>query len=132
MPNIKAPDQTTQYKKEPKPEKYVLPVAPELVDFIKQKKKMITYRCGLKYDYLESGDTVTIQNYDTKEAVAQAKITQKEKIKFSEIPLDTDGHETYRDKEQQRKVFSGYYAYLGREIQDDDLFLVLHFQLLAD
>lgn len=129
---FKTPSKTSKYKKEPEFKKNVVPFAPELISFIKEKKKLKTYRFGLKYDYLTVGDEIEIQNCDSKEIVARAKITEKRRIKFKEIPTRIEGHEVYRNKEHQRKVFSGYYTYVGRSIQDDDLFLVINFKLIED
>ena len=92
---------------------------------IKSGDKLKTYRFGNKYKYLKVGDKLKLQNWQTKKIISHAIVTNISEISFKDIPLDVDGHETYKSKKHQRKVMSGYYAYLGREIQDDDLFLVI-------
>lgn len=124
---IKVPKNTTVNLTEHVPERDVLPFAPELIAFILDKKKVATYRFGRKYDYLEVGDIVRLQNSQNSEVVGSAVITTKKYVAFKELPLEGGGHESYVDKEHQRKVFSGYYAYIGRPIEDDDEFLVFGF-----
>jgi len=46
------------------------------------------------------------------------------------LPISTEGHEVYQDKEHQRQVFSGYYAFLSRPIKDLDEFLIFEFELI--
>jgi hypothetical protein len=94
-------------------------------------KKLTTYRFGNKYDYLKIGDTVSIQDSDTKVIVGKASITNKAHTVFRDIPIKTGTHESYKDKEHQRKVLSGYYAYIGRPIKNEDPFLVFDFKLLV-
>lgn len=127
---IKAPKNGTVISDEPKAEKYILPFAPELVQFIKDKRKAVTYRFGDKYDYLEIGDTVRIQNVETKEIIGEAVVKDKTWTTFEDLPLGTPGHETYRDKDHQRHIFEGYYAYTGKPIEDNSPFLVLGFELI--
>lgn len=129
MPQV--PDQTSTFANEPKAEVNVIPFAPELIRFIQENLKLRTYRYGRKYDYLQLGDVVDLTDVTTGQKVAKARITKKEYTAFAKLPLKTEGHETYRDKEHQRQVFSGYYQYLGRPITDDDEFLVLDFELIA-
>ena len=123
---------TSRYVTEPKPDRLVLPLAPELISLVLKEKKLETYRFGLKYDYLQVGDIIEIQNYQTKETVVKARITDKQRTTFGGSPTTPEGHETYRNKEHQREVFSGYYAYIGRPIKDDDLFLILGFSLVGN
>jgi hypothetical protein len=127
---FKIPKRTSVNREEYIPQKHVIPFAPELVQFILDKKKLTTYRFGTKYDYLKVGDRVGIQNSETKETVGQAIITGKQTSNFREIPIITGTHESYKDKEHQRTVLSGYYAYIGRPIADDDPFLVFDFKLI--
>lgn len=127
---FKVPDKTTTIDDEYIADKYVLPFAPELVKLILDNKKTTTYRLGDKYDYLQSGDNIKIQNSVTKEIVAEAVITNKSTATFAELPISGGGHEVYADKEHQRKVLSGHYPHIGRQIDDDDLFLVLNFKLI--
>ncbi len=127
---IKVPTKTTVYSKEPGHQDYTFFFAPELMDFIKQKKKYKTYRYGLRFDYLKKGDLVLIKENGKKDFTLQAKITSKTKTTFKDLPLAVEGHEIYDSKEHQRKVLSGYYKFIGREIKDEDLFLVFEFKLI--
>jgi len=128
--SFQVPDKTSVNKDEFKPEAYVIPFAPELVGLILDKLKLTTYRFGRKYDYLNVGNEVSIQDSTSKEIVARAVIKKKSQTTFLGLPLNNGSHESYRDKEHQRKVMSGYYAYLGRPIEDDDEFLVFDFELI--
>lgn len=65
----------------------------------------------------------------TKETVHKAIVTEKSYTTFGQLPLNDGSHESYKDKEHQRRVFTGYYKYLGRTINDDDSFLVISFKL---
>lgn len=129
--SFQVPDVTSTNNTEFVPDKYVIPFAPELVSLILDDKKSTTYRFGKKYDYLQTGDRVKIQNSNSKKIVADAEITAKAETTFKELPLDDGSHEAYEDKEHQRQVLSGYYAYVGRPISDDDIFLVLDFKLIG-
>jgi hypothetical protein len=127
---FRVPQKTSVNDEEFKPDAYVVAFAPELIDFILQDKKLTTYRFGDKYDYLQVGDRVKIQNSQTKELPANAVIVRKVATTFEGLPVALGTHETYSDKEHQRQVLSGYYAYLGRPLEDDDPFLVFDFKLL--
>jgi hypothetical protein len=113
------------FSSEPLADPYTLPFAPELISYIRQKSKRKTYRYGLKYDYLHIGDEVRVTQVDTGECIGIAKVVSKEMMKFGDIPLDCRGHSSYDSRENMRSIFSGYYAYIGREISDDDQFLVI-------
>ncbi|QQG49819.1 MAG: ASCH domain-containing protein [Candidatus Berkelbacteria bacterium] len=126
---IQAPSEGTIIANEPIADKYTLPFAPELVQFIKDGHKATTYRLGYKYDYLQLEDVVTITNAVTKEVVGKATVTGKSFTTFQDLPLNTPGHEAYQDKEHQRRIFEGYYAYTGKPIEDDSRFMVLEFEL---
>ena len=125
------PDQTSTYAEEFTRPMYTISFAPELVGFILENRKLTTYRYGTKYDYLQVGDEVAIQNAATKELVARATIKRKTRTTFGELPVKAETHESYKDKEHQRQVLSGYYAYIGRPLEDDDLFLVFDFELVG-
>ena len=112
------------------PPKGAIAFAPELVSFIRSKEKQSTYRFGLKYDYIQVGHTVEIVDSSTELVAAKVVITAKRKVLFSDLSLSLDKYGTYRNKEHQRQVLSGYYAYIGRPIYDDDIFLVFEFELL--
>jgi hypothetical protein len=126
---VRVPKKTTKYKKEPTHGKHIVGFAPELIKFIKERKKVLTYRFGNKYDYLKSGDLITIEDSVNEKVIGKAKVTSKEYTTFYKLPLNIPGHEIYKDKKHQKQVFSGYYAYLGRNIKDNDKFLILGFQL---
>lgn len=127
---IKAPQNPTHVPVNPIHDRYIIQFAPELVDFIKKDKKIKTYRYGDKYEYLKVGDTVELREYKTNNFISKAKITKKQHLLFREIPLNLNGHEVYETKDHQRKVFSSYYQYIGREIADSDPFLVFTFKLI--
>ncbi len=94
------------------------------------KRKYQTYRfADEKYQKIQVGDVVSIKEYGGA-IIGPAKITQKVSTTFLDLPLDSPGHETPKDKEHQRKVLSGYYAFLGREIRDPDPFIILDFELI--
>lgn len=128
--SFKVPSKTTVNNSEYKPDANVLPFAPELIDFITRNIKLVTYRFGDKYVYLKTGDIITIKNSATRKSVCKARIASISKTTFAELPLDDGRHESYEDKEHQRRVFSGYYKYLNRNIKDSDPFLVLEFELV--
>ena len=117
-------ESTSKFTQEPTYDNYTLAFAPELHNFLRNGTKTSTYRFGTKYDYIKVGDTVFIPDIGT------AKITEKYFRLFKDIPISIDEHETYRDKEHQRSVFNGYYAYLHREVIESDPFLVFHFKLV--
>lgn len=121
----------SRYPVEPKPSAYVISFAPELIPAILSGEKVMTYRYNGagKYEYLNVGDKVNIQNSKSDEIVAPGVVTDKERTMFLDLPLDRPGHEPYGNKEEQRAVFSGYYAYLGRPIKDEDPFLILGYKL---
>ena len=114
---------------EPIADPYTLPFAPELINYIQEKSKRKSYRFGTKYDYLNIWDTITIVEVNANDKIGTAKVVNKETMPFDQIPLDLSWHASYASREEMRTVFSGYYAYLGRPIQDEDSFLVISFQL---
>lgn len=126
---INAPDTTTVNTSEFKPDKDSIAFAPELIQFIKDNQKLTTYRFGKKYDHFQVGDLVNYQDSETGEIIGKLHIVSKTAATFAMLPLDNPTHEAYRNKEHQRQVLSGYYAYIGREITDDDSFLIFDFVL---
>lgn len=128
---FKVPKNTSVWKTNDASPKGVMTFAPELIDFIKQNKKTQTYRLvDEKYQALKIGDTVWIKQNKIEEPIGQGLITNKVKVTFKDLPLSSPGHETPKNKEHQREVFSGYYAFLERKIQDSDEFFILDFKLL--
>jgi hypothetical protein len=129
---INVPDTTTVNTSEFKPDDHSIAFAPELIEFIKDNQKLTTYRFGKKYDHFQVGDLVNYQNSETGEIIGKLSIINKREVTFATLPLENPTHEVYRSKEHQRQVLSGYYAYIGREIVDDDPFLIFDFILAAN
>ncbi len=127
---IKISDNTNLNRREYKPPRGAIAFAPELVSFILRGEKQSTYRFGLKYDYIQVGDKVDIIDSSTEEVKARVVVKAKASVIFKNLPLAFDKHESYRDKNHQRQVLGGYYAYIGREIRDDDVFLVFEFECM--
>lgn len=113
------------------PPKGAIGFAPELITNILNGEKLTTYRFGNKYDYLKVGDVVEAQDSTTGEAACKVVITKMSKLIFEDLPLIINAYETYDNKEQQRDVISGYYAFRGKSIQDKDEFIKFEFELLA-
>ncbi len=127
---FKVPKKTSVFKNHVHSPVGTMSFAPELIKFIKEKKKYQTYRfADEKYQKIQVGDIVTIKEYGGG-ILGPAKITKKIKTTFKGLPLKNDGHETPKNKEHQRKVMSGYYAFFGREIRDEDPFIILDFKLI--
>ena len=124
------PNDTSIVSNEPNHENYQIHFAPELIPLIESGEKKLTYRYGSKYDYLNVGDEVTMMDNSNPKIEVKAIITDKGRTTFGALPFDQTGHEVYRDKKHQKDVFSGYYHYLGRAIQDHDPFIILEFKLL--
>lgn len=127
---FKVPKKTTIYKTETKHTKYALGFGPELIQFILSGKKVKTYRFGLKYDFLQPGDVITVLDTVNMKPYGRAKVLSKKLVTFKELSLDNPGHEAYKNKEHQRQVFSGYYAFTGKPVEDNDPFLVFEFKLV--
>ncbi len=122
---------TTINNEEYIPPKGAIGFAPELITNILNGEKLTTYRFGNKYDYLKVGDVVEAQDSTTGEAACKVAITKKSHLVFEDLPLTINAYETYDNKEQQRDVISGYYAFRGKPIQDKDEFIKFEFELLA-
>lgn len=112
------------------PGDYIIPFSDEVAHKIMEGKKNKTYRYGDKYSYLEEGDVVKLIKYTSKKHLADAKIIEKYTTTFGKLGPNNEGHEKYGSKEDMRKTFNDYYSYLGRDIKDEDKFLVLKFDLL--
>lgn len=107
-------------------DKVILGFAENLVPKVLDGTKTLTYRLGDKYDFLNVGDVFLIENSATKQAFAEVVLTLKEKTTFADLPIDRVGHETYSSKEEQRRVFEGFYK---RPVADDEPVLILGFQV---
>ncbi|MCB0317213.1 MAG: ASCH domain-containing protein [Bdellovibrionales bacterium] len=127
---MEVPDETSVITKEANCPEKVINFAPELIPFIQSGIKTVTYRLGTKYSYLKVGDKVEIREYGSVGLVAKAEIIFIEELPFEELPLRYPGHESYENKEHQRRVFNGYYYYTGRQIADKDSFLLIEFDLV--
>ena len=129
---FKVPKKTSVWKINQDSPVGTMKFAPELVKFIKEKKKFRTYRfADEKYGAMKVGDVVTVKENFVEEPIGKARITAKQEVLFRDIPYKTENaHESCESKEHQRKVMSGYYACLGRPISDDDPFIILDFELL--
>ena len=128
---FKVPKKTSVWKVDGKSPVGTMKFAPELIKFIKDRRKYHTYRfADEKYSQMKVGDKVIIKENFVEEPVGGALITKITKTTFVEIPLNDEGHERAKSKEHQRQVLSGYYAFLGRPITDDDPFLIIEFELL--
>lgn len=126
---FKVPKKTSVFKNHKSSGQDTISFAPELIKFIQEKKKFLTYRfADEKYQKMQIGNVVFIKEYGGG-IISKAKIISKKSTTFLELPLNTPGHETAKDKEHQRKVLSGYYAFLGRPIADNDPFLIIEFKL---
>lgn len=103
--------------------------APKLVPLVKNESKTLTYRLGMKYDFLKVGDTIPVIDSSTNAVFGEVKITVKSYTTFRDLPLNREGHETYPSKEKQREAFAEYY---GRLLEDTDKILNLGFKLIKD
>lgn len=101
--------------------------APSFVEQIKTGHKTSTYRFGLKYDHINIGDIVDVINSETYIVELSVKIISKNRVTFSELPLDHGGHGSYESVEHMRQSLGSLYSYIGRAIKDDDLFLMFEF-----
>jgi GNAT superfamily N-acetyltransferase len=110
---IEVPDIIGSVTKEQNHPVYHIPFASELISLIKSGQKQLTYRFGNKYDYLNVGDVVSISDSNDKSLCCKARITEKMQTTFGELPVNRCGHEEYRNKEHQQRIFSFYYRYLG-------------------
>ena len=127
---MKAPQNPTVVNKNPQHNKYVIQFAPELTKYIRNDGKVKTYRFGNKYEYIKVGDEVDLREYGSNKLISKAKVKGKEIVQFKDIPLNLSGHEVYETRDHMRKVFSSYYKYVGREVRDNDKFLVFTFDLI--
>ena len=128
---MEAPEDTSVISEESNSPKGVINFATELIPLIKTKRKTVTFRLGDKYSYLRPDDILEICEYGSKDLVSKAKVTKIDELTFKELPVEYPGHESYRDKEHQREVFNGYYSYTGKNINDDDKFLVICFEIIS-
>lgn len=100
--------------------------AKNLVPLVKDGSKVLTYRLGDKYNFLEIGDVINVKDSLTEQLFGKVKITEKSATTFKDLPIDREGHEKYESKEEQRKIFKKYYG----EVKDEDKVIILGFRLL--
>ena len=105
----------------------VIKFFPDLVPLIKNYSKTSTYRIGDKFAFLEVGDRIQAEDSASKTIFAELEITDKSSNTFGEFDINSKGHEAYQSKEEQRATFKKYY---GKDIQDDQQILVLHFKVV--
>jgi hypothetical protein len=129
---FKVPRTTSVFRNDNKSPVDTITFAPELVNFISDRRKYRTYRfADDKYKRIQVGDVVYIKERGKETVFAKALITVKKSVLFSQIPPSSPlAHESYRDREHMRRVISGYYAFLGRPVKDDDQFFVIDFKLI--
>lgn len=108
-------------------EKVLLGFAGELVPLLKDGSKTLTYRLGLKYDFLQKGDTLLAEDSSTHLPFAEIEIVGVTKTSFIDLPIDRQGHECYSSKEEQRQTFERFYK---RTILDDDPVIIIEFKVL--
>ncbi len=129
---FKVPKKTSVFKSYNKSPQDTVAFAPELIRFIADRRKWRTYRLAdNKYSKFQIGDIVNIRESGKEKIIWKARVANIIPAHFKDLPQKTESaHESYKDKEHQRKVFNGYYAFLRRPIQDDDQFLIVDFELI--
>lgn len=108
-------------------EKVILGFAEELVPLVKDGSKTLTYRLGLKYDFLQKGDTLLIEDSTTHHLFAEIEIISITKTSFIDLPIDRQGQECYSSKEEQRQTFERFYK---RTVSDNDSVIIIEFKVL--
>jgi hypothetical protein len=108
-----------------------LPFTSSLIPSILDGSKTSTYRFGLKYDHLQIGERIDIVDSDTQEVVGQANVTSKAQVLFQDIPLISSDHQSFASREEMRDHFSRLYNYIGRAVEDSDVFLAIGWEMIA-
>jgi len=101
--------------------------AGNLVPLILDGTKTLTYRIGDEYDFLEIGDEIDVRDSSNENVFGKIKITEKSYTTFADLPINRNGHEVYKNKQEQRETFEKYYG----QIDDKDKMLVLGFSLVG-
>ena len=101
--------------------------AHNLVPLVKSGEKVLTYRLGDKWNFLEVGDHILTDDSSTNEVFAELEIIGKEVGTFGTLRDDRDGHEVYESPEQRREVFRKYY---NREVPDDETAIIFQFKVV--
>lgn len=94
---------------------------------IKGNSKTSTYRLGNKYAAIEAGDKIQAIEIETSTFFAELEITEKRCTTFKDLPTNSEDHENYSSKDEQREIFERYY---GRDIKDSDEMLVFSFRVV--
>lgn len=108
-------------------DKVILGFAEELIPLVKDGSKTRTYRLGLKYEFLQKGDTLLIEDSSTHLPFGEIEIVGITKMSFLDLPIDQRGHETYFSKEEQRQVFERFYK---RAVFDNDPVIIIEFKVV--
>ncbi len=101
--------------------------ASELVPLVRSGEKVLTYRLGDKWNFLNVGDTIETKDSGTGDKFGKLEITQKELTTFGELTENREGHEQYEDKEARRKKFENYYK---RPVEDSESITILGFKVV--
>jgi hypothetical protein len=105
----------------------VLGFASELVPLVRDGTKILTYRLGNKWDFLQPGDIIEAKDSSTGEVFAKLEITSKEKSTFGELQENREGHEEYQNKEEKRQAFEKYYQ---RPVEDSEPVTIVGFKVV--
>ncbi len=106
-----------------------LKFTPQLTKLVMDGSKTNTIRLEAKK--LKVGDYAELATrFDPKrvESFTTAKITQLEERKLGEVPLDFDGHESFRSRDEQ---LADYRRYYGDQVTLDTVVTIYHFELVA-
>ena len=84
-----APDVTSVNLIEPFVGVRDLPFASELIPFVLECGKSVTYRYGTKYAHLKPRDVIFVRDASSNRVVMTAEILEVEEVSFGAIPLAT-------------------------------------------
>ncbi|MBT7228321.1 class I tRNA ligase family protein, partial [Candidatus Parcubacteria bacterium] len=87
----------------------------DLVKIVESGEKTKTYRLADKGYSI--GETIVVENTQTKKNFGYIKITNIQKIKFKDVDPKQKGHEEYKDKDDFKKTFKKYYP--DKDITDN-------------
>ena len=107
-----------------------LKFTPELTELVKKGEKTSTFRLGAKN--LSVGDTaefITRYDAETTKPFGFAKITGIKTYVLKDLPVDYEGHETYKSKEEQLSAYKEYY---GEDVTLESEFTVYDFEYLGE
>lgn len=107
-----------------------LKFTPELTESIKKGEKTSTFRLGAKN--LSVGDTaefITRYDAETTKPFGFAKITGIKTFVLKDLPVDYEGHDSYKSKEEQLSAYKEYY---GEDVTLESEFTVYDFEYLGE